>query len=100
MEIHWHDPNAFPESDRTSAQARIVGPPERGVTDEVRASEGYGFILTDGGERVYFHRNALHGGFDFERLEEEQRVGLNIEGGEKGLQATVVRPPPHGAPAP
>lgn len=180
MEIHWYNPNAFPESDRASAEARIVGlvgdhtdvidvriaaretshhrhggqevritcqargselvaartradaglalnealdaferelrrlrdrrtkqrnekdpePPELGVIDEVRAGEGYGFILTDGGERVYFHRNALHGGLDFERLEEGQRVGLNVEGGEKGLQASVVRPAPPGAPAP
>ena len=45
---------------------------------------------------MYFHRNALHGGLDFERLEEGQRVGLDVEGGEKGLQATVVRPPPPG----
>jgi cold shock CspA family protein/ribosome-associated translation inhibitor RaiA len=75
-------------------------PPELGVVDEVRLEQGYGFILTDGGERVYFHRNALHGGLDFERLEEGQRVGLNIEGGEKGPQATVVRPAPPDAPTP
>src|SRR5512145_2537089 len=25
MEIHWYNPNAFPESDRASAEARIVG---------------------------------------------------------------------------
>ena len=69
-------------------------PPEIGVVDEVFVEEGYGFILTDSGERVYFHRNAVHGGLDFERLEEGQRVGLDIEGGAKGPQATVVREPP------
>jgi len=67
-------------------------PAELGVIDRVVADEDHGFILTDAGERVYFHRNALHGALDFERLEEGQRVGLNIEGGEKGLQATFVRP--------
>jgi cold shock CspA family protein/ribosome-associated translation inhibitor RaiA len=77
-----------------------TAPPELGVVDEVRVEEGYGFILTDGGERVYFHRNALHGGLDFERLGEGQRVALNLEGGEKGLQATVVRPAPPDAPSP
>jgi cold shock CspA family protein len=180
MEIHWYNPNAFQEKDRTRAEARILDlvgdqndvidvritahesghhrhggqevritcqargaelvaartcpdaglalnealdaferevrrmrhrrtqrrderepqPPELGVIDEVRTEEGYGFILTDGGERVYFHRNALHGGLALEHLEEGQRVGLNIEGGEKGPQATVVRPAPAGVPNP
>jgi cold shock CspA family protein/ribosome-associated translation inhibitor RaiA len=75
-----------------SREQRGASPPELGVIDAVRAD--HGFILTDAGERVYFHRNALHGGLDFARLEEGQRVGLDFEGGEKGLQATVVRPPP------
>jgi ribosomal subunit interface protein len=73
---------------------RATGPAERGVIDEVRAGEGFGFILTDGGERVYFHRNALHGGLAFERLDEGQPVALDFERGDRGLQATVVRPPP------
>jgi ribosomal subunit interface protein len=75
-------------------------PPELGVVDEVFAEQGYGFILTDGGDSVYFHRNALHGGLELERLEEGQRVGLNVEGGEQGLQATFVRPAPPDAPSP
>ena len=73
-----------------------AAPPESGVIDEVRADEDHGFILTDAGERVYFHRNALQGALDFRRLEEGQRVRLDIEGGDKGLQATVVRPAPAG----
>jgi CspA family cold shock protein len=75
-------------------------PPELGIIDEVFADQGYGFILTDGGESVYFHGNALHGGLELEGLEEGQRVAFNIEGGEKGLQATVVRPAPPDAPSP
>ena len=71
-----------------------ASPPELGLVDEIFPEEGYGFILTDGGERVYFHQNALQGGLAFEGLEEGQRVGLNFEGGSKGLQATVVRPAP------
>ena len=86
---------------RTEARGeRPVPPPELGVIDEVRVEEGYGFILTDGGERVYFHRNAVRKGLEFERLEEGQRVGLNIEGGERGLQATVVVAPPPDSPGP
>lgn len=75
-------------------------PPELGVIDEVQREEGYGFILSDAGERVYFHRNALREGLEFERLEEGQRVGLDIEGGEQGPQATFVDAAPPDAPAP
>jgi cold shock CspA family protein len=75
-------------------------PPELGVVDEVRLDEGFGFILTDAGERVYFHRNAVHDDLEFEHLEEGQRVGLNIEGGIEGPQATVVVAPPPDVPTP
>ena len=70
------------------------------MIDEVLPGEGYGFILTDAGERVYFHRNAVQGELDFERLEPGQRVGLDLEGGEKGPQATVVVAAPPDAPGP
>lgn len=79
-----------------SREERGTAPPELGVIDAVRAD--HGFILTDSGERVYFHRNAVHGALDFDALEEGQRVGLSVEGGEKGLQAAVVRPPSPGTP--
>ena len=81
-------------------EARTGQSPELGVIDEVIADEGYGFILTDAGERVYFHRNAVKGGLAFESLSEGQRVGLDFEAGDKGLQATVVTPPPPDAPSP
>jgi cold shock CspA family protein/ribosome-associated translation inhibitor RaiA len=74
-------------------------PPYLGVVDRIFRNEGYGFLLTDSGEQVYFHRNALSG-LDFERLEEGHRVGLNIESGERGPQATVVQPAPPDAPSP
>jgi ribosomal subunit interface protein len=70
--------------------ARAASPPELGVIERVEVEQGFGFILTDGGERVYFHRNALRPDLRFEELSEGQRVGLNFEAGEKGLQATVV----------
>ena len=79
---------------------RPAPPPELGLIDEILLDEGYGFILTDAGERVYFHRNAVRGGLEFERLEEGQRVGLDIEGGDQGPQATGVVAPPPDAPSP
>jgi cold shock CspA family protein/ribosome-associated translation inhibitor RaiA len=81
-------------SEQREERGRGALPTDSGVIDKVLAD--HGFILTDAGERVYFHRNALQGALDFARLEEGQRVGLNVEGGEKGLQASVVRPPPPG----
>jgi cold shock CspA family protein/ribosome-associated translation inhibitor RaiA len=79
---------------------RPAGPPELGVIDRVFPEQGYGFILTDGGDSVYFHRNALSGGLAFDALGEGQRVGLNLEGGVDGPQATVVVPAPPDAVSP
>jgi cold shock CspA family protein/ribosome-associated translation inhibitor RaiA len=79
---------------------RPAEPPELGVVDQIRLDEDFGFILTDAGERVYFHRNAVQDGLEFDRLEEGQRVGLNIEGGIEGPQATVVVAPPPDVSAP
>jgi cold shock CspA family protein/ribosome-associated translation inhibitor RaiA len=74
-------------------------PPYLGVIDRIFRDQGYGFVLLDSGEQVYFHRNAL-AGLDFEGLDEGQRVGLNVEPGDRGPQATVVRAAPPDAPAP
>jgi len=85
------------QRDRRSERTPL--PPYLGVVDQVFREQGYGFVLTDSGERVYFHRNALSG-IEFDRLEEGQRVGLNIEAGERGPQATVVHSAPPEAPSP
>jgi cold shock CspA family protein/ribosome-associated translation inhibitor RaiA len=85
------------EQQRTN---RPPEPPMLGIVDRVDLDKGFGFILTDSGERVYFHRNAVTDGLQFERLEEGQRVALDIEGGIEGPQATVVVAPPPGLPAP
>ncbi len=69
---------------------RPAGPPHLGIIDSINQKEGFGFILMDDGEKVYFHRNAVHEGLHFERLEEGMRVSLNIEAGEEGPQATTV----------
>lgn len=70
-------------------------PPLLGIVEQVHRERGFGFILTDAGEQVYFHRNAVQAGLDFETLEDGDRVALNVEAGEKGPQATaVVAPPP------
>ena len=53
--------------------------------------EGYGFIETESGDEIYFHRNSvLNGGFD--RLDRGERVAFAEELGDKGPQASTVRP--------
>jgi cold shock CspA family protein/ribosome-associated translation inhibitor RaiA len=74
-------------------------PPELGVIDQVRIQDDHGFILTDAGLRVYFHRNAVKG-LDFEALAEGQRVALDFEAGDQGPQATFVEAPPPDVPSP
>ncbi len=68
-------------------------PPLRGVISKVFPKGGYGFILPDGGGEVYFHKHALHG-LKFSDLEDGLEVSFNVEPGEKGPQATAVRPLP------
>jgi ribosomal subunit interface protein len=57
----------------------------------VFTDRGYGFILTDQGEEVYFHRNALHE-LAFDSLPLGLPVELELERGERGLQASRVFP--------
>lgn len=55
------------------------------------AEEGYGFIETASGDEVYFHSNSVtNKGFD--KLAVGSEVRFVSEQGEKGLQATVVKP--------
>jgi cold shock CspA family protein len=75
---------------RDRRSERPAEPGTRGVVDQVFVEEGYGFVLTDAGDRVYFHRNAISGGLDFADLAEGESVTLDFEAGEKGLQATFV----------
>lgn len=72
-------------------------PPHLGVIEQVFTDEGYGFIVTEGGEQVYFHRNALANGLSIDSIEVGQSVALNVEPGDKGPQATWVQPAPPGA---
>jgi cold shock CspA family protein/ribosome-associated translation inhibitor RaiA len=88
------------ERRRGSREQRVPGPPHQGIIDRVLGEEGYGFILTDAGERVYFHRNAVRGKLAFDRLSEGDRVALEFEAGREGLQATAVVEPPPGAGSP
>jgi CspA family cold shock protein len=64
-----------------------------GTVRRIFPDRGYGFVRTDEGKEVYFHKNAVHGGLEFKHLQEGQRVTLDVEQGRKGLQAVTINPP-------
>jgi len=65
-----------------------VGPPHGRVVELFR-NEGYGFLETEDGGEVYFHRNSvLNKAFD--RLELGTEVRFAEEQGNKGPQASTV----------
>jgi cold shock CspA family protein/ribosome-associated translation inhibitor RaiA len=61
----------------------------RGTVTQLFPFEGYGFLQTDDGREVYFHRHSV---IDeaFERLEVGSAVRFVEEVGEKGPQASTV----------
>jgi ribosomal subunit interface protein len=85
---------------RSRRSEQAPAPPHLGIVDRVFREQGYGFVLTDDGEQVYFHRNAVKGGFAFDEIEEGDRVALNVEAGENGPQANAIHPAPPGTPSP
>ncbi|MCC6764749.1 MAG: HPF/RaiA family ribosome-associated protein [Deltaproteobacteria bacterium] len=75
------------------------GPAAEGRIGRLLRDLGYGFIETADGREIYFHRNSVVDG-TFDRLEAGAAVHFAEELGEKGPQATSVRPrhprPSHG----
>ena len=67
------------------------GPRPSGTIARVFKDRGYGFIVTDAGEEIYFHRNALHE-LDFASAQPGLPVEFEIERGRRGPQASRVFP--------
>lgn len=65
------------------------GPRPVGTVIRLFKTRGYGFILTEAGREIYFHKNSLDG-FPFEQLEKGMQVAFEVEEGEKGSQASRV----------
>jgi cold shock protein len=55
------------------------------------SEKGYGFISQDGGPDVFVHFSAIQGS-GYRNLEENQRVEFDVTQGQKGPQASNVRP--------
>ncbi len=62
----------------------------QGTIKRVVRDRGFGFIRTQDGTEVFFHRSGLHQ-LDFDSLKEGQSVEFELERGEKGPRATGVR---------
>ena len=59
------------------------------VVAELDKKEGYGFLLSTDGRRIYFHRNAVTN-HDFDRIELGTGVHYVEREGDKGPQASTV----------
>ncbi|HKZ97423.1 MAG TPA: HPF/RaiA family ribosome-associated protein [Hyphomicrobiaceae bacterium] len=65
--------------------------PPHGVISSLAPEHDHGFIAAADGREIYFHRNSVaEGGFD--SLEVGQEVRFSESVGDKGPQATFVRP--------
>ncbi len=62
-----------------------------GTIKKIISDRRFGFIAPEsGGEDVFFHQSVLEG-VDFEALGEGGHVDYEVERGDKGPKATVVR---------
>ena len=64
--------------------------PNVGIVRRIMRDEGYGFIMDESEQEIYFHRNAVTSG-DFDRVTEGTAAWYQTEMGDNGLQATAVR---------
>jgi CspA family cold shock protein len=62
----------------------------RGSIKKVIPGRGFGFIRSEGGRDIFFHRSAVQGRA-FGRLREGTPVEFNVEDTRKGPRATAVR---------
>lgn len=79
------------ETRKLRGDVRLREAPPEAVVDRMIAEENYGFLETVDGREIYFHRNSVaNDGFD--RLKVGARVSFSETQGDKGPQATFVRP--------
>jgi len=72
-------------------------PEPMGWVSELYPAEDFGRIATSDGRSLYFHRHSVVGG-DFDRLTSGTGVRFVEESGERGPQASTVKPIAHAGP--
>jgi len=63
----------------------------RGRVTKLFPAKGFGFIVSENGDEVYFHSNSVRGNA-FNRLRVGSSVLFQAELGTEGMQATIVKP--------
>jgi CspA family cold shock protein len=62
----------------------------QGTIKRLIRDRGFGFIRSEDGQEVFFHRSALES-VDFDGLREGEKVTFELERGSKGPRAVNVR---------
>ncbi|SCC92020.1 stress protein, member of the CspA-family [Thiomonas sp. X19] len=65
---------------------------QTGIVKWFNEGKGFGFIAQDGGDADLFVHFSEIQGSGFKTLTENQRVEFEVKQGQKGLQASNVRP--------
>ena len=79
------------ETRRAQGKVKVHEVPPHGRVAKLFAEESYGFIASSDGRDIYFHANSVANGA-FARLSVGDEVRFEEEAGDKGAQATVVKP--------
>lgn len=75
----------------TRFEKKTRGDMSSGTVKKLVADRGFGFITADDGKDYFFHRGALEGGLDFDRLIGGEKVDFEVEASPKGPRAVKVR---------
>jgi cold shock protein len=62
----------------------------QGTIKRIIRDRGFGFIRSNDGQEIFFHRSSLQQ-LNFDGLKEGDAVEFELERGEKGPRATAVR---------
>jgi CspA family cold shock protein len=66
---------------------------ETGIVKWFNDGKGFGFITPDsGGKDLFAHFSEIQGSTGFKSLAENQRVEFEVKQGQKGLQASNIKP--------
>jgi CspA family cold shock protein len=62
-----------------------------GTVKKIVSDRGFGFITAEDGKDYFFHRDALEGSLDFDRLSGGETVTFDVEQSPRGPRASKVK---------